>query len=129
MNVGMNEDIVEQAALDWFEELGYDRLYGPDIAPGEPGAERESFGDVVLVGRLRQALEAINEDIPAEALDEAVRKLLITESPSLAENNRRFHQFVTDGVPVEFQADGRTVHRSVKLFDFDDVGNNDWLVV
>lgn len=68
MSIPLSESVVEEAALAWFEELGYERLYGPDIAPGEPGEERASFGDMVLVGRLRQALEAINEDIPAEAL-------------------------------------------------------------
>ena len=129
MTVGMTENVVEDAALAWFEELGYERRYGPDIALGEPAEERASFGDVVLVGRLRKALKAINEDIPAAALDDAVRRLLVTESPSLAENNRRFHQFVVEGVPVEFQAERRTVNRDVKLLDFDDVTHNDWLVV
>lgn len=47
----LNEYHVEDAALSWFEELGYSVGHGPNLAPGEQAAERESFSDVVLVGR------------------------------------------------------------------------------
>ena len=40
---------------------------GPQIAPGELAAERESFGEVVLVGRLREAIRRLNPAIPEEA--------------------------------------------------------------
>lgn len=36
----LKESVVEQAALGWLRELGYATLFGPDIAPGEPAAER-----------------------------------------------------------------------------------------
>jgi type I restriction enzyme R subunit len=54
--MSLNESIVEDAALTWFGELGYAVVHGPLIAPGEPAAERDGFGEVVLVGRLREAL-------------------------------------------------------------------------
>lgn len=63
----INESIVEEATLQWFEELGYAALYGPMLAPGEPAAERDSFGEVVLVGRLREAIRRLNLAIPEEA--------------------------------------------------------------
>ena len=63
----LNESIVEVAALGWFQELGYAALPGPQLAPGEPAAERDSFADVVLVGRLRQAIGRLNPTIPNEA--------------------------------------------------------------
>ncbi|MFB1487828.1 MULTISPECIES: hypothetical protein [unclassified Thiocapsa] len=51
----INESIVEDAAaLNWFRELGYAVGHGPQRAPGEPTAERASFADAVLVGRLRE---------------------------------------------------------------------------
>jgi type I restriction enzyme R subunit len=59
--------IVEDAALEWFGELGYAVGHGPQLAPGEPAAERDSFGDVVLVGRLREAIRRLNPAIPEEA--------------------------------------------------------------
>jgi len=123
-------NLVEAATVDWFNELGYEAKYGPDIEPGELFAERASFGDVVLLERLRTAVARINPTIPANALDEAIRKVTRTESPSPIENNRRFHRTLVDGVAVEYQAgDGRIIHDAVQLIDFDEPEVNDWLVV
>ncbi|HEY5779991.1 MAG TPA: hypothetical protein VIT00_14710 [Terrimicrobiaceae bacterium] len=47
--MNLNESIVEDAALEWFGELGYAVGHGPQLAPGEPAAERDSFGEVVCV--------------------------------------------------------------------------------
>ena len=65
--MSLNESIVEDAALEWFGELGYVVGHGPHLAPGEPAAERDSFGEVVLVGRLREAIRRLNPAIPAGA--------------------------------------------------------------
>jgi len=138
--VNMTENTLEQAVFDWFESLGWKTAFGPDISPdlSAPGllrpasvlaCEREGYSQVVLVGRLRTALENINPNIPADAIDEAVRKIIRTESPSLIENNRRFHRMLTDGVDVSFLQDGREVHDKVWLLDLKDLENNDWLVV
>lgn len=112
-----------------FGELGYTILHGPDIAPDALFAERASYSDVVLVGRLKEALARINPKIPAEAIEDAIRKVQQTESPSLVENNRRFHRFLTDGVPVEYRREDRIVHDTVWLFDFEEPENNDWVAV
>jgi type I restriction enzyme R subunit len=110
--------------------LGYEYTFGPDIACDGPRPERTSYADVVLDGRVRSALVRINPQVPADAIDEAIRKVTRTESPSLIENNRRFHQILTEGVPVEYtNAEGRIVHDAVRLIDFDDPTNNDGLVV
>ena len=53
--MSLNESTVEDAALEWFGDLGYAFGHGPHLAPGEPAAERDSFSEVVLVGRLRAA--------------------------------------------------------------------------
>ena len=60
----LNESVVEDAALSWYRELGYAVAHGPALAPGEPAAERESFGDVILIGRLRDAIRRLNPAIP-----------------------------------------------------------------
>ncbi len=129
MTSTFTESTVEGAALEIFGALGYTILHGPDIAPGELFTERSGYGDVVLLKRLRGALARINPQIPAEAIEEAVRKVLRTESPSLVENNRHFHRFLTGGVPVEYRRHDRIVHDSVRLFDFDAFENNDWATV
>ncbi len=128
--MSLNESIVEDAALSWFGELGYAVGHGPHLAPGEPAAERESFGDVVLVGRLREAIGRLNPAIPDEAREEALRKVLRVATPSLAQTNRAFHRMLRDGVEVEYQrADGSIAGDRVRLVDFGHVGANDWLVV
>ena len=109
MNSGkFTESTVEEAVLEWTDGLTYAVLHGPEIAPGETAAERQSFIDVVLVGRLQEAIERINAKVPVEARDEAMRRVLRTETPSLLENNRRFHRMLVDGIDVEYTSDGRT---------------------
>jgi len=126
----LNESHVEEAALEWFGELGYAIGHGPHLAPGEPAAERASFGDVVLVGRLREAIWRLNSAIPEEAREEALHKVLRQESAALTGNNRVFHNMLRDGVEVEYsRPDGSIAGDRVRLVDFADVGNNDWLAV
>ena len=101
---GISEATLETTVLTWLENFGYDIEHGPDIAFDGVKPERDAsanYTDVVLIGRLRESLERINPEIPREAIDEAVRKITRTESPSLIENNRRFHRMLTDSVDVE----------------------------
>ena len=126
----ITESVAEEAALEILRGLGYTVLFGPAIAPGEPGAERARFGEVVLAERLRSSLARINPSLPSEAIEEAVRQVLRAESPSLVEGNRRFHKLLTDGVPVEYRdKSGRVVHDQAWLADFAHPENNDWLAV
>jgi type I restriction enzyme R subunit len=128
--MSLTESIVEDAALTWFGELGYSVGHGPHMAPGEPEAERESFGEVVLVERLRAAMRKINPLIPEEAREEALLKVLRVATPSLVQTNRAFHKLLRDGVDVEYaRPDGSTKHDKVWLVDFADPEANDWLAV
>src|ERR1035437_478284 len=126
------ESIVEDAALAWLESLGYAVLHGPDIAVGMPDAERSdpNYRDVVLEGRLRQALVRLNPDLPAEALEDAYRKLTRTDAPSLLERNRAVHRMLVDGVTVEYRRkDGSIAGAQARVLDFAAPDNNDWLAV
>jgi type I restriction enzyme R subunit len=128
--MSLNESIVEATALEWFGELGYAIGQGPHLAPGEPAAERDSFGDVVLVGRLRESIRRLNPGIPEDAREEALRKVLRVGTPSLTQTNRAFHRMLRDGVPVEYpRPDGSIAGDHVRLVDFGDVRANDWFVV
>ena len=129
---GFTESVVEEATLDWLEALGYAVLHGPAIAAGEPAAERSdpNYRDVVLEGRLRQALVRLNPDLPHEALDDACRKLLRAEAPSLLERNRVLHRMLVDGVTVEYRRkDGSIAGAQARVLDFEVPENNDWLAV
>ncbi|MBS0182764.1 MAG: type I restriction endonuclease subunit R [Nitrospira sp.] len=126
------ESVVEDAALSWFEVLGYRVLHGPDIAAGEPAAERSdpNYRDVVLEGRLRQALVRLNSDLPSEALEDAYRKLTRNDATTLLERNRVVHRMMVDGVNVEYRrSDGSIAGAQARVIDFDRSVNNDWLAV
>jgi type I restriction enzyme R subunit len=125
----ISESDIEDATLEVFGGLGYAVLRGPDIAPGELFAERAGYEEVVLAKRLGKSLARINPRIPAEAIEEAIRKVTSAETPNLVENNRRFHRFLTDGINVEYRGPDRIIYDQVKLFDFDEPENNDWLAV
>ena len=128
--MNLKESIVEDAALEWFGALGYAVGHGPDFSPGEPTAERDSYGEVVLVGRLRAAIRRLNPAMPEEAREEALRKVLRVTTPSLIQSNRAFHTMLRDGVPVEYpRPDGGIAGDHARLVDFDDPAANDWLVV
>ena len=130
MSPAFSESVIEQAALAWLESLGYLILSGPEIAPEEPAAERDNYGQVVLEYRLRQALARLNPQVPTDALEEAFRKLTRPDSPSLVANNHVIHKYLVEGVPVEYQrADGSIGGDLVRVFDYDDPENNEFLAV
>ena len=126
----ITEADVEEAALDWLRDIGWQVAYGPDIAPDALGSERSDYGQVVLERRLRDALGELNPGLPAEALDDAFRKLTRPEGATLEARNRAFHRMLVDGVTVEHRADGGAVRGAqARVVDFDDPGANDWLAV
>jgi type I restriction enzyme R subunit len=129
-NPKISESIVEQAALDWLNGLGYEVLFGLVIAPGEPAAERADYKQVFLFDRLQTKLEDLNPKIPLEGIAEALRKIRLISHPTLIENNRAFHRLLVEGVDVEFpNADGQIVHDKVWLTDFANPEANEFLAV
>jgi type I restriction enzyme R subunit len=90
MSAGFAESTVEAAALAWLADSGFAVAYGPEIAVGQLGAERSgpTYRDVVLEWRLREALVRLNPELPQEALDDAFRKIVRADGPSLIERNR-----------------------------------------
>src|SRR5208282_592036 len=126
------ESVVEEAALGWLAELDYAVLHGPDVAAGQPTAERSdpTYRDVVLESRLRQALARLNSELPPEAMEDAYRKLTKADAPSLIEHNRAVHRMLVDGVTVEYRRkDGSIAGAQARVIDFDDPENNEWLAV
>jgi type I restriction enzyme R subunit len=126
----MTESVVEQATLAWLEALGYGIAHGPEIGCGQPGAEREDWSQVVLEGRLRNALQRLNPKVPASAIEEAFRKLTRPDSPSLAAGNHAMHRLLVEGVQVEYQRNDNSIGGDiVRVIDFENPDNNDFLAV
>ena len=126
----LSESDVEAAALDWLEGLGWRTAHGPDIGPDGPNAERSDYSQVVLERRIRDALAELNPGLPAEALEDALRRLTHPEGSTLETRNRSFHRMLVDGVSVERRAeDGSIRDAQVRILDFDNPANNGFLAV
>src|SRR5919204_6238712 len=98
MRQGFTESVIEEAALTWLERLGWTVKHGPEIAPGEPAAERADYGQVVPMQPLHGGLAPLNPALPLEVLDDAFHKLARPEEPTLEARNRAFHCTLVDGV-------------------------------
>lgn len=125
-----NESVVEDAALEYLRDLGYRTEFGPNIAPDGPEAERQSFQDIYLYDPLLTAGLKLNPALPGELVDEAIKRLERAESQNPIAENLRVWKLLVEGVPVEYRDDDgnlRTI--PVRLINFDNPANNDWLAV
>jgi type I restriction enzyme, R subunit len=125
----ITENAIEEHAIQLLETQGYSYIHGPAIAPDSDTPERQSFEDVLLLGRLQSAVTRINPNIPPEARNDAVKQIQRLNSPELIANNEAFHRMLTQGITVTYQKDGRSRGDLVWLIDFTDPANNDFLVV
>jgi type I restriction enzyme, R subunit len=123
------ESDVEREMLGWFEDLGYEVVAGPELAPDGERPERKNYKQVLLDGRLRDALRRLNPELPAAVIADAVSVMQGMGTPGLLGANREFQRRLTTGVQVYWQKDGETQGRRVLLADFTDPAKNDWLVV
>ncbi|SFV58981.1 Type I restriction-modification system, restriction subunit R [hydrothermal vent metagenome] len=125
----INEEQVEQLAIEWFQALGYNYLHGTDISPDSSYPERSNYQEVLLSNRLYTALVKLNPSLPSSAIDEAVHLLKKPQHTSLIQNNRAFHKLLLQGVAVDIKVDDEVKGEVVKIIDFQEPLNNDFLVV
>ena len=123
----LTECTIETLAIERLQALGFDYVYGPDIAPDSANPERGSFAEVLLLNRLRKAVARINPTLPAAALDEAIKTIHRIGSPELLANNEAFHRLLTEGVNVSYQKDSNTRGDLVWLVDFTNPDNNEFV--
>jgi type I restriction enzyme R subunit len=125
----ITEDQLEQLCLEWFKAIGYEYICGYDIAPSEEGAERRDYQQILLHDRLLSQLEVINPHIPIATLELVALQTAKADSPVLIKNNQAFHRYLLEGVKVEYQDEGDDKIDYVRLVDFVNVSNNQFLVV
>ena len=125
----MTEDQLEQEALGWLAEAGYETLFGPDIAPDGDHPERPDYLQVLLPFRLREAIHRLNPDIPTAAKEDALKQVIDLGIPALLSANRHFHKLLVGGVPVEYQKEGETRGDFVRLIDWAHPARNKWLAI
>lgn len=123
--MSFTEDLVEQAALSVFGDLGWNFADPLLIGPDGKEKARGSYGEVFLHDVLEDAAQQLNPDIPQDVLEGAIKQLTISETPSLIEENRRIHRLLVDGIDVEYRRpDGSIKGDKVRLIDFGTVANN-----
>ena len=125
----ITEEQVELQSIEWFKELGYQYKDGYEIAPEGLNSERDDFRQVILEERLRSALIKINTDIPNQTIQNSIPQILNPNIPGLLNCNREMHKWITKGLKVTFMEDNQEVGRQLRLIDFENIDNNDWLVV
>ncbi|WP_437216344.1 type I restriction endonuclease subunit R [Pectobacterium sp. LFLA-215] len=126
----LSEAAVERALLDQLHSLCYSIEREENIGPDGHRPERDSHDEVILKKRFEDAVARLNLGLPSEAIQDAVRRVMQSELPSLLEENRRIHRLMTEGVDVEYYADDGTLTASkVALINFENPEQNDWLVV
>jgi len=136
----ITESDIEQLVISLFREQGYEYIYAPDIAPEFPssggvdseaeqgGDTRESYEQVLLLERLKNAIRRLNKSVPAYAQAEAIKDIQRIASPELLANNEAFHKFLTEGIPVSKRVDDMERGDRVWLIDFENPYNNDFVV-
>lgn len=125
----ITENQLEQLCLDWFQSLGYQYVNGYDIAPDGPSPERVDYQQIILHDRLVASLKRLNPHIPVDALEQVAQSIAKPETPILIRNNQAFHHHLLEGVKVEYKDQGEEKHDHVQLIDFDNVMNNQFLIV
>jgi len=125
----ITENIIEESAIEILQSEGWEYVNGKEISPEGLFCERENFSEVVLVKRLREAIAKINPNIPADAQEAAVQKVLRIASPDLLHNNEEFHRQLIEKVKIPYQQNGYESSHEVALIDFENPPNNQFLIV
>jgi type I restriction enzyme R subunit len=125
----LSEAEVEAILLQQLQGLGYTCLNDAVSGPDGSAPERDAYSDTILPRRLREAVARLNPQIPGDAREDVLRRVMASDRPSLIEENRRLHRALVEGVPVEFRAEDGTIRGdAVRLLDPED-RLNDWLAI
>lgn len=128
MRNSITENEIEAIALSYLQNLGYSYILGTTLSPDGEHPERQ-YTDVVLATRLRDAIDKLNPNITQDAKEDALKKVLRTESPNALINNETFHKYLTEGVDVEVRTADGIRGEKVYIVDFANVENNEFLAI
>jgi type I restriction enzyme R subunit len=125
----ITENIIEESAIEILQSQGWEYANGKEISPEGLFCERENYSQIVLVNRLRNAIAKINPEIPIDAQEAAVQKVLRIASPEMLHNNEEFQRLLVEKVKIPYQQNGNERSHEVALIDFDNTSNNQFSVV
>ncbi|MEG2623095.1 MAG: type I restriction endonuclease subunit R [Clostridia bacterium] len=111
----------ENAVIEVFRDtLGYDYAYGPDVV--------RDYAMPLYMDMLLPALRRVNRTLPDSALTEAVYKLQNYEGGTILQKNRRFMDYLQNGVSVDYCDKNEQRSALVRLIDYDDIERNSFIV-
>lgn len=111
----------ENALMSLFENLGYETLYGPDIA--------RDYRIPVNEPQMRFALTLVNPTKPNVAIDEAIRKVMSIDTGDLVQKNEKFMDYLQNGVEITYENGGDMVHDIIYLIDYFNTSRNKFQAV
>lgn len=111
----------ENALMSLFENLGYETLYGPDIA--------RDYRIPVNEPQMRFALTLVNPTKPNVAIDEAIRKVMSIDTGDLVQKNEKFMDYLQNGIEVTYENGGEMVHDIIYLIDYFNTSRNKFQAV
>lgn len=124
----ISENEIEEIAIGYLQSLGYHYLNGLEMSPDGEHPERQ-YNEVVLVNRLRDAIDKLNPALSQDAKEDALKKVLRSDSPNALINNENFHKHLTEGVDVEVRTADGIRGEKVYITDFNQPDNNEFLAV
>ena len=111
----------ENALMSLFENLGYETLYGPDIA--------RDYRIPVNEPQMRFAHTLVNPTKPNVAIDEAIRKVMSIDTGDLVQKNEKFMDYLQNGVEITYENGGDMVHDIIYLIDYFNTSRNKFQAV
>lgn len=127
--LGINENTIEQSAIATMQSLGWDYTYGKTILLGCQNEWRERTGEVILKPLLAAAIAKLNPNLPAAEVENVVAMVCRADTGDLAERNRGAYEWLRNGVPYRYQAQGEQKFEVVRLVDFGVPAHNDFRIV
>jgi type I restriction enzyme, R subunit len=124
----ISENEIEEIAISYLQGLGYHYLNGLVMSPDGEHPERQ-YNEVVLVNRLRDAIDKLNPALSQDAKEDALKKVLRSDSPNALVNNEHFHKHLTEGIDVEVRTSDGIRGEKVYIVDFNQPDNNEFLAV
>ena len=130
MNNALNEDGYEHQCINWLKGINWDWKYGPDIAPEGIAPERSSYKEVILGERLEDAIARINPSLPKDTIRSVHQLLASPGETDLMRANEIIQGWFVNGIPQRVRgSDGVESSELVRVIDFENIENNDFLAV
>jgi type I restriction enzyme R subunit len=119
-------ELVEQPAINWFKEIGYSYIHGSELIPDNK--ERESYRHCVLKRRFIRAIKRINPHLTDELAEQVYKKVIEFDHPDFIMKSKIFYDLLTNGVKLTFKEGREEKTKIIKLLDFENLENNEFLV-